>query len=175
MNTNVRTVLLLLAVLLSATLTAPGSHRVLAQAAPQPPARGQDCVMVVAPLRPGETISRIESYQCARTGQPVVVPNASTLIMTWYVGDRYNGASTRIYGRYGPCDSEGYGINYVGDAWNDRITSFKVWNNCAYTRAYTAANYGGDCNAWYGNVSNVGNYFNDKISSFWVASRSKLC
>jgi hypothetical protein len=76
----------------------------------------------------------------------------------------------------GPCDSAGYGIHQFDSFWNDRVSSFKVWNNCNYTRGYLNKDYGGTpCGRWYGNVDWVGWTFNDKLSSFWVASTSHGC
>lgn len=177
MKTHIRTVVVLLAALLSTTFTPTATRPASAQAALPPPPAGQECVAVVAPLRPGERVSEVESYQCASKDHPLAEPAGRTLIMTWYNDDQYRGGggSTRVYGRYGPCDSEGYGINYVGKDWNDKITSFKVWNRCTYTRAYTDANYGGKCQAYVGNVPNVGRTLNDHISSFWVAASRKAC
>ena len=141
-------------------------------AATQAPATAKHCVMVVDQLHPGERTSRVLSYQCATRNQQLQIPaiciGTRTLIMSWYVDANYNGGSTLIYGCGPPCDSAGYGIAYVGDGWNDRISSFKVWNNCFYTRAYTNINYGGTCQRYHNNVSYVGSTMNDRISSFWV-------
>lgn len=104
----------------------------------------------------------------------IATPQAA-LLMTWYENADYQGASTEIRKGSGGCNSEGYGISYVGNGWNDRISSFKVWNNCLYTRAYTNANYGGSCKEFYGNIPYVGNDFNDRISSFIVTSVRHKC
>ena len=70
--------------------------------------------------------------------------------MTRYEHAEYGGASTDVYGDYGPCDADGYvhcdgqqtvlndgrsavyyygfGTPYVGDQANDNIGWFKVWD-----------------------------------------------
>jgi hypothetical protein len=132
----------------------------------------KNCQIVLDKLQPGETTSKVLSSQCTTANQPLVAPAASALLMTWYVNISYGGDSTTIYGKAGPCDSAGYGIGYVGDAWNDTISSFKVWNNCNYTSAFANKNYGGACQKYNANVPFVGSALNDEISSFWVSSNT---
>jgi hypothetical protein len=143
-----------------------------AHAASQSTSQAKQCVMVVDHLHPGQRTSRVLAYTCATGNQQLQIPNICigqrTLLMSWYVDANYGGSSTLIYGCGGPCDSAGYGIAYVGDGWNDRISSYKVWNNCFYSRAYTNSNYGGTCQRYHNNVPWVGSTMNDKISSFWV-------
>lgn len=162
----------LLAVVLAfgAFAFAPAAH-----AASQTAAQAEHCQIVVAKLQPGEQTSRVLSSQCVQGTQPLVAPLGSTLLMSWYKDANYYGASTLIYGYYGPCDSAGYGIAYVGNAWNDVISSFKVWNNCYYSRAYTNSNYGGTCARYHLNVPWVGSTMNDRISSFWLNSDVHYC
>jgi hypothetical protein len=141
-------------------------------------AQGERCQIILAKLQSGEQTSRVLSSQCAQGNQQLLAPQASALLMTWYKDINYNGASTRIYGNSGPCDSAGYGIPNLGaygSSWNDSVSSFKVWNNCYYTRAYTNINYGGTCKRYHNNVSWVGSTMNDKISSFWVNSDVHYC
>lgn len=140
------------------------------------PSPGSDCQIVLAPLQPGERHSRVLSQQCASPGHRLVAPRATVLIMTWYEHIRYGGASTRIYGVYGPCDSAGYGIRGFDEFWDNKVSSFKVWNSCTYTRGYLEKNYGGtNCGRWRGSVDWVGHTYNDKLSSFWVTSVSRPC
>ena len=102
---------------------------------------------------------------------------SGTLLMTWYADANYGGANTQIVQYSGPCDSTGYGIRYVGDSWNDKISSFKTFNNCNTVTAYTNSNYGGTAKTWSNpgasgvNVPWVGTDMNDKISSFRVYRR----
>src|SRR5207249_4781821 len=119
------------------------------------------CRIVIAKLQPGETTSRVLSQQCSN--QPLAIsstqtqllmatshmqplqptlplqvgcPLFSTHLMRWWADIQYSGSFTDVCGRSGPCDSSGYGFSYVGDSWNDRISSFQVFNHCTYTRAY---------------------------------------
>jgi hypothetical protein len=172
--------LLAVALVFGAFSFAPTAH-----AASQTAARAEHCQIVLAKLQPGETTSRILSQQCST--QPVATSNerppviradcpfGSTHLMRWWADIYYSGAYTDICGWSGPCDSSGYGISYVGNAWNDRISSFQVFNHCYYTRAYVNANYGGDCRAYAGDTDWVGSYMNDKISSFRIASAQYHC
>ena len=163
------------------TLLLVGSWTIVASSPAQAAtaAASPDCQVVLDRLHPGEHESRVLLKQCARPGERLAAPtltSATVLIMTWYEHIRYGGASTRIYGVYGPCDSAGYGIHQFDSFWNDRVSSFKVWNNCNYTRGYLNKDYGGTpCGRWYGSVDWVGWTFNDKLSSFWVASVSRGC
>ncbi len=158
---------------LSTFSSAPSAH-----AASQSPAQGKQCQIVLAGLQPGEQTSRVLSSQCTQGNLPLAVPQASTLLMTWYKDISYGGGSTRIYGDSGPCDSSGYGIPNLaawGSSWNDFVSSYKVWNNCDWSRAYININYGGACQEEAGNVPWVGSSFNDRISSFWIADDYLSC
>lgn len=96
--------------------------------------------------------------------------------MTWYKDINYGGDSMDAYGSDGPCDQAGYGYSYIIPNWNDAISSFKLFNNCFYTRAYTDRDYHGTCQEYYyDNVSYVGSLMNDKISSFRIASDLHYC
>jgi len=56
---------------------------------------------------------------------------------------------------------------YVGDAWNDKISSVQVSNGCALT-GYLHANFGGDSET-FGNTNYVGDLWNDQISSVYCS------
>ena len=169
----------LVAALLGVALVFGVAHAPAAHAASQSITQGERCQIVLAKLQPGEQTSRVLSSQCAQGNQQLAAPQSGTLLMTWYVDANYGGRSTNIYGDAGPCDSSGYGISYVNNwttqNWNDVISSFKVWNNCTWTRAYTNANYGGKCQLYDGNTSYVGARMNDQISSFWITSTLHSC
>jgi hypothetical protein len=166
-------ILLTTGVVFSVLSFSPAAHAALHSTA-----QGERCQIILAKLQSGEQTSRVLSSQCVQGNQQLVAPQSSTLLMTWYKDIHYLGASTRIYGNSGPCDSSGYGIPNLAawfSGWNDVISSFKVWNNCNWTRAYTNINYGGLCTRYYGNVPWVGSPMNDKISSFWVTSTRHNC
>ncbi len=133
------------------------------------------CLIVLDRLHPGEQSSRVLSRHCVQANQPLVAPAGSTHLMRWWADAGYRGDFTDVDGSSGPCDSTGYGFNYVGDGWNDRISSFQVFNNCTFTRAYSDADYGGVCQAYSGDTSYVGYALNDAISSLRIASVGNHC
>ncbi|MFH8407453.1 hypothetical protein ACH4FX_22065 [Streptomyces sp. NPDC018019] len=116
------------------------------------------------------------SRTCTTGTAPVLTKSAarSTLLMTWYADINYGGASTQIRGNAGPCDSQGYGFAYVGDAWNDRISSFRTFNGCNTQEGYDHRNYGdtiyycGKCGDDGSFEPWVGAQANDRISSWWI-------
>ena len=60
--------------------------------------------------------------------------------------------------------TEGQSYAYLGDAWNDRVSSVQVSPRCELI-TYQHINYGGDRRAYAGSASFVGNLWNDQISS----------
>ncbi|UXX98059.1 hypothetical protein N7U49_48060 (plasmid) [Streptomyces sp. AD2-2] len=144
----------------SSTATAADSHET------------QKCVIVLDKLQPGHTSSRVLSHTCtAGTESAQAQPSSiqSTLLMTWYADANQSGASTQIRGSSGGCDASGYGIAYVGDDWNDRISSYKLFGTCNTVDAYDTSNYGneiyfcGICTS-----DNIPWSANDRISSMWI-------
>ncbi|MCG3040032.1 hypothetical protein L7D48_05525 [Streptomyces sp. S1A] len=136
----------------------------------------KQCIIVLEPLEPGQTDSEVETRTCS-TGADFAAKSdiaaQSTLLMTWYANSNYGGVSTQIRGKAGPCDSSGYGFRCVGDAWNDRISSFRTFNYCNAVEEYRHANYGGIM--FY--LSNPGSsglsesYLgsgSNQVSSFWL-------
>lgn len=53
---------------------------------------------------------------------------------------------------------------YVGDGWNDQISSIACNRNC-YLIVYEHRDYGGERRAFYPNIQYVGDAWNDRISS----------
>jgi hypothetical protein len=75
------------------------------------------------------------------------------------------------HGHWDNLSSQVAGLDW-GANWNDRISSFELFNTSAAGphawRLCTNASQGGTCTTWYTTsvyVSNVGSTFNDKISS----------
>jgi hypothetical protein len=132
---------------------------------------GVDCQILLGKTASPATPSPVLSSQCARPGQRLAAPRASTLLMVWYDGVNYGPNSTKVYGAGGPCDTGGYGISWVGASWNDRIRSYKVFNSCNYSAAWEHIDWRGYCIERYGQVPNAG-VLAGEISSFWVASGS---
>ncbi|SDL39341.1 hypothetical protein [Nonomuraea jiangxiensis] len=132
-------------------------------AAPAP-----ECQIVLGPAPEPGKASPVLSRNCAAQGERLVAPAADTLLMVWYESFNYGGASTKVYGSGGPCDTGGYGIAYVGDDWNDRISSYKVFNNCNYSATFQHANWGGLCFEAYGTLPQRAPI----TSSLWISSGS---
>ena len=147
--------------------TIAGTAMVTAPAASASPV--QNCQVVLGQTAAPGTASPVLSTQCAPAGRALAAPAASTLLMTWYDGYNFSGNSTKYYGAYGPCDNLGYGIPWVGTAWNDRIRSWRMFNNCVYSSAFLDINYGGSyCGKYKGAVAD-GSYMDAQISSFWIS------
>lgn len=140
---------------------------------PMPAAVGQHCVVVLDKLRAGQRSSRVLSRTCAdRADAPSLTEAAatSTLLLVLYEHVTYGGASTKIYGSYGPCDAEGYGVSSLVSSWRNRVSSLKGFNYCNVVELYDGINYahflgsrgtGGSRLDW----DWVGSYANDKTDS----------
>lgn len=60
--------------------------------------------------------------------------------------------------------AEQQSYTYLGNAWNDRVSSVQVSDRCQLI-TYQHINYGGDRRTYDSSVSFVGNLWNDQISS----------
>jgi len=58
-------------------------------------------------------------------------------------------------------------IRFVGNFWNDRISSLACSPGCALI-SFEHINFGGRSQSWSGSVPYVGNRWNDRISSIIV-------
>ena len=133
------------------------------------PTPGAECQIVLGKVpRPG-TPSPILSSRCAAPGKTLAAPLSNVKLMDWYAGTNYGGSHTTVWGSGGPCDSGGYGFSWVGDSWNDRISSYKVFSNCNYSAAWLDINWGGYCSTFYSSVPNVG-LLAREVSSMWISS-----
>lgn len=172
---RVRNRLLVTGVLALAVLgVAPAASANASTPSSSPP----NCVMVLGKVTAASHNAPIVSYTCGSDTNSAVSPDCvfnCTLLMTWYSQSNYQGSSTTVYENFGPCDQSGYGISYVGDSWNDRIHSWKVFNKCYYSSDFKDSNYGGSfanstCDYYQNNVA-VRDYGIDTfgISSFWLS------
>ncbi len=59
----------------------------------------------------------------------------------------------------------GQGWKYVGSAWNDKISSFKIADGC-HVVAYHHRDFRGDSTTFRGYVKYTGDLWNDQISSW---------
>jgi Peptidase inhibitor family I36 len=62
-------------------------------------------------------------------------------------------------------ENAGRGWKYVGDRWNDKISSFRMRNGCRVI-AYQHRDYKGDSTVFRGDHKFVGDLWNDQISSW---------
>lgn len=68
----------------------------------------------------------------------------------------YGGAKMRL--------ASGQNMAFVGQFWNDKVSSVRLGNRCRLT-AYQHANYKGDRRVFTGQTRWVGNLWNDQISA----------
>jgi hypothetical protein len=61
-------------------------------------------------------------------------------------------------------------VMYVGDWWNDKISSFRCGDGCSMA-FYEHRDFGGAWDRWTNNISYVGDNWNDDISSVVVKCR----
>lgn len=138
------------------------------------------CVQQLAPLRRGQKTSDVLSFHCystfaeataAATGGRVhlasnasaaqvraainasntaVSPNDTYTLSIEYWDWAYQGATLTLTGSF-PCNPfVTYGVSYVGDTFNDEISSSMGFNACNHVIHWQDANYGGaslDCNS----------------------------
>ena len=89
------------------------------------------------------------------------------LAILWFTGPAKAGCALYEHINYGGQTfhmTEGQSYAYLGDAWNDRVSSVQVSPQCELV-TYQHINYGGDRRAYASSVSFVGNLWNDQISS----------
>ncbi|NKZ03767.1 hypothetical protein [Actinomadura latina] len=132
------------------------------------------CAYVLDRMRPGETSSRVLRQGCApseKEARGAVGAAADTLLLVMYADANYGGLTKSWYGKYGPCDTEGYGIrNLETTFWNinDKISSWSAGHHsCNYVNMWEDAVYQGRHAAWhnYSRVPYVGSAMNDRVSS----------
>ena len=77
----------------------------------------------------------------------------------FFTGTHYSGRSICVTGNRT--------IAYVGDAWNDRVSSVRLYNGASVTMCQNN-NYGGYCRTTHRNEAALGPYLNNRISSVRV-------
>ncbi|UUV34716.1 hypothetical protein NQK81_15110 [Amycolatopsis roodepoortensis] len=111
--------------------------------------------------KPGTAENGLMAARIEESGK---VGAAATVISVLYEHGNFGGASLAIHGS--PC-TEGtvQYLDYLGNDWNDKISSFQTFNNCHITM-YADAYRQGDIQDWYANDSaNYGPNMNDRGSS----------
>ncbi|MER6796271.1 hypothetical protein [Amycolatopsis mediterranei] len=143
-----------------------------AQAA-TPAAHGKEiryCKTVVdGPKEASKVVSRTCS---ADKGAPALAAApAETVLITFFEDAGYVGYYDSVYGKYGACDSSGYGFSDLTGVQLgvNGISSYYYYNNCNVQRLYTDTYYGGTASgALYGDRFYVGDTFNDNVWSMRV-------
>ncbi|POM24264.1 hypothetical protein BTM25_28920 [Actinomadura rubteroloni] len=142
---------------------------------------GRYCVMVVGKAAPGKA-SPVLSHKCAddmatATRRAGMTESAAsdTLLMEWFWNANNNPPKlTRVLGKYGPCDAQGYVIN-VYDDWTNQISGFNSYNDCNHVAGYDLSLQQGDYDIWEQHnpcgctlQGWVGSFMNDRIESFRI-------
>jgi hypothetical protein len=81
-----------------------------ASAATHATVKHQHCAILLAPVRPHQSVSRVRSYTCSTQqtsagARPLGFPAASVPIITIYQYTNFTGQSLTFYGDYGPCNA----------------------------------------------------------------------
>jgi hypothetical protein len=98
---------------------------------------------------------------------PAVTASASVLLGTEYANANFGGASLSLFGA-GRCDNSSdadFRFASLPAGWNDRITSFRSFSNCAQ-QLFRNTNFGGgSLTIIISSLANVGAAANDQASS----------
>jgi hypothetical protein len=127
--------------------------------------------MVVAKEKPGDTSSRVLSYECV-PGNQLLAPEANSVpILIVYQDINYGGKHVIVYGKDGPCDAAGYHITGGLDVGG--ISSIQYATACYYQRGWIPMNCcfsDPNCIHFQFNTPWVGSRANDKLWEFRVTS-----
>jgi hypothetical protein len=98
---------------------------------------------------------------------PAATPKASILLGTEYASINFTGGSVNLFGS-GGCDHSSdvdFRFASLPAGWNDRISSFRSFSNCAQ-QLFRSVNFtGGTLTLIISSLSNVGTAANDQASS----------
>lgn len=88
---------------------------------------------------------------------------------TFVIGIEYEhagfGGSSITYSSSVTCAGFVHSVAYVGDGWNDRISSAKAFSSCNHSQHFEHANFGGASVDCFGACSYIGDAMNDRTSS----------
>jgi hypothetical protein len=141
----------------------------------------QRCVTVIAHPEPGHKASKTVSRSCAiETGAQTTARRSaamttlsSTLLVIFFEDIDYAGDSSEVWGDYGTCDAEGYGISDMDGVQDDvdGVSSYQLVGACNVSEKFGGYNFTGTFSTliWGQNQSWVGTQWNDyAIKSFWM-------
>ena len=120
-----------------------------------------------APLS-ARTAATDPAFARAMSAPPAAAPKlASVLLGTEYANANFSGASLSLFGA-GRCDNSSdadFRFGSMPAGWNDRITSFRSFSNCAQ-QLFRNINFGGgSLTIVITSLANVGSAANDQASS----------
>ena len=134
------------------------------------PSGGKHCVTIIEKVPGQGSKSRVVSNDCTTGSTSLAVPADSVPLITFWQNDNYSGWSNTVYGKSGPCDSEGYGMSdlSVVQINVDGISSYTYDSNCDEQRYYDGLYYGGDWRTNFLDQPYVGDLWNDNLWSMQV-------
>ena len=111
-------------------------------------------------------LDALESEDSQESLSDLVSPAASVVIGQVFEDASYGGSSYTFTASSG-CDTNAdvdWQVSSMPSGWNDRVTSFKSFNQCA-TRIWSDTGYSGNSYGFVANSTNVGATMNDQTSS----------
>ncbi|UJW32259.1 hypothetical protein L3Q67_00245 [Saccharothrix sp. AJ9571] len=148
----------------------------VAGAEPVPEKEGKYCATLLAKGKPGEA-SPVVTRHCSDTKEVAEAAVFSVSADSTWLGsvsehEFQQGEEEMYFGDSGPCDAEGYRVDWIRWELQNKTSSFLGWNNCNYVTLYDNSN--ADPSAGYWSAADLGfNYtivdelpdFNDRASS----------
>ena len=113
-----------------------------------------------------EVLAQIDAQDAQRSQSELVSPAATVILGQVFEDANYGGSSYTFTASSG-CDTNAdvdWQVSSMPSGWNDRVTSFKSFNDCA-TRIWSDTGYSGSTYGFVVNSTNVGTTMNDQTSS----------
>ena len=145
-------------------------------------AKARYCFTEMEPSAPGSRTLDFVSRTCSDTAAPgtlmpstLVRPMVTyTLLVTFFADVDYGGSYDTVGGRFGTCDSSGYGFGDLRNVEGNTggISSYKLNGACNNSDIWTGLQWTLDKRTFTTqNVRYVGAQHNDKVYSMWVKHR----
>ncbi len=122
--------------------------------------------LVVDALSEGTVEVAADAITVTDAQRAAITPLSTFIIGQVFADASYAGSSYTFY-TSGDCDTNAdvdWNVASMPTGWNDRVTSFKSFGQCA-TRIWQDTSYGGASYGFYVNSTNVGATMNDETSS----------
>jgi hypothetical protein len=152
---NVRSRALQLGLVLVIALATQVAVTTPAHAAAKSPATHTHCSIVLKRLQPGQKASTVVSRTCvvesvvagkerlsALRQQPEMF---ATLLVVFFEHIDFGGDDSFVYGDFGTCDNEGYGIDDMDGVQDDvdGVSSYQLQGFCNVSEKFSNYNFGG--------------------------------